>query len=125
MVRIRCLFFENINHYIHLPLKWYLPSQLPLHNPHIPFTLSHSPLPLWGCSSTHPPTPAPPTHPLLPHHSSIPLSWGIKPLQYQAPPHWCQIRPSSATYAAGAMGLPMCTLWLVASSFEKYRVLSR
>jgi hypothetical protein len=25
--------------------------------------------------------------------------------------HWCLIRPSSATYAAGAMGCSMCTLW--------------
>ena len=27
----------------------------------------------------------PPTHPLLPHHSSIPLCWGIKPPQDQGP----------------------------------------
>ena len=47
----------------------------------------------------------PPTHPLPPHHSSIPLRWGIKPLQDQGPllplmPH----KASSATYAAGATG---------------------
>jgi hypothetical protein len=30
--------------------------------------------------------------------------------------HWCPTRPSSATYAAGAMGPSMCTLWLVVSS---------
>jgi hypothetical protein len=48
---------------------------------------------------------APPTtQPLLPHHSSIPLCWGIKPPQDKdLPSHWCQIRPSSATYAAGAI----------------------
>ena len=28
----------------------------------------------------------PPTHPLPPHHSSIPLRWGIKPPQDQGPP---------------------------------------
>ena len=28
----------------------------------------------------------PPTHPLLPHCSSIPLHWGIKPPQDQGPP---------------------------------------
>ena len=28
----------------------------------------------------------PPTHPLLPHLSSIPLHWGIKPPQDQGPP---------------------------------------
>jgi hypothetical protein len=27
--------------------------------------------------------------------------------------HWCLTRPSSATYAAGAMGPSVCTLWLV------------
>jgi hypothetical protein len=27
--------------------------------------------------------------------------------------HWCLTRPSSATYAAGAMGPSICTLWLV------------
>ena len=27
--------------------------------------------------------------------------------------HWCPTRPSSATYAAGAMGLSMYTFWLV------------
>jgi len=30
--------------------------------------------------------------------------------------HWCPTRPSSATYAAGAMGLPMCTLEMVVLS---------
>jgi hypothetical protein len=34
-------------------------------------------LPLWGYS---------PTHPLLLHHSSICLLWGIKPPQDQGPP---------------------------------------
>jgi hypothetical protein len=57
---------------------------------------------------------APPlTHLLLPQHPRGPLSWVIKPPQEQgAPPQWCQIRQSSATYAAGAMGTP-CLLWLV------------
>jgi hypothetical protein len=27
--------------------------------------------------------------------------------------HWCQIRQSSATYIAEAMGVSVCTLWLV------------
>ena len=30
--------------------------------------------------------------------------------------HWCPTRPSSATYAAGAMGPSMCTFWLVVQS---------
>jgi hypothetical protein len=29
------------------------------------------------------------------------------------PSHWCQIRPSSATYAAGTIGPSMCSLWLL------------
>lgn len=42
------------NHFIHLLFEWYLPSWLPLHK-----TPTHPPssLPLWGRSSTHPPTP--------------------------------------------------------------------
>jgi hypothetical protein len=32
--------------------------------------------------------------------------------------HWCPTRPSSATYAAGAMGCSMCTLWLVVLSLK-------
>lgn len=39
--------------------------------PPILYSSPLSPLPVWGCSST--------THPLLPHHSSIPLCWSIKP----------------------------------------------
>ena len=50
--------------------------------------LSSLPLPLEG-------TPWP-NHPLLPHLSHIPLSWGIKSLQDQGPPsHWCQKRQFS------------------------------
>ena len=30
--------------------------------------------------------------------------------------NWCQLRQSSATYAAGAMVLSMCTLWLMVQS---------
>ena len=29
---------------------------------------------------------SPPTHPLPPHHPSIPLCWGIEPSQDQGPP---------------------------------------
>jgi hypothetical protein len=47
-----------------------------------------------------------PTQQLSPHCPSIPLHWGIKPSQDQCfSSHWCPTRPSSATYAAGAMGL--------------------
>jgi len=47
----------------HFPVT---PPQPPFPHPPSP----HSPLPLWEYSPTH--------HPLLPHHSSIPLLWGIK-----------------------------------------------
>jgi hypothetical protein len=36
------------------------------------------------------------------------------------PSHWCQIRPSSATYAARATGPSMCTLWLVVLVLESF-----
>ena len=84
-----------INHFMCLHLKW-SPPPFPLHTLPIP---SHSPLSL---------------HLLLPSSSSITLHWDIKPPQdWGLPSHWCQIEPSSATYAAGAMGPSLCTLWLV------------
>jgi hypothetical protein len=36
------------------------------------------------------------------------------------PSHWCQIRSSCATYAAGAMGPAMCSLWF--TPWEVWRV---
>jgi hypothetical protein len=58
----------------------------------------------------------PPTHSLLPHYSSIPLSWAFKHPQDQGLPlQLMSDRPSSATYATGSMGPSMCTLWLVVS----------
>ena len=56
-------------------------SPFPITPPQLPHTFAlsyHTPLPLWGCSSTQPPT-----HPLLPNYSRIPLLWGIKPPQDQ------------------------------------------
>ena len=62
-------------------------------------------LPLRGCF---------PIYPLLPHHPSIPLCWGIEPSQNKGlPSHWCQIRPSCATYVAGALDPSMFSLCLV------------
>jgi hypothetical protein len=70
-----------------------------------PYPLPHPKL-LWGCS--------PPTHPLL-TTLAFP-SAGASNLHRTKglPSHWCLIRLSSPTYAAGAMGLLMCTLWFVA-----------
>jgi hypothetical protein len=55
-----------------------------------------------------------PNHPLQSHYPSTPLCWGIEPSQDQGPS--LPLRSYKATYAAGAMGPSMCTLWLVVSS---------
>jgi hypothetical protein len=68
------------------------------------------PLPSFPSTSrlSPPPSPClyegapPPFHPLLSQQPSGSLSWIIKGLFSQ----WCQIRQSSATYPAGAMGPP-------------------
>jgi hypothetical protein len=68
----------------------------------------------------HPPPPAstrvlphPPTHSCFPalafsYSGALSLHW-TKNLSS----HWCQIRPSSVSYAAGDMGHFICTFWLV------------
>ena len=57
---------------------------------------------------------SPPTHPLPPHHPIFPYT-GASSLHRNKglSSHWWQVKPCSATYAAGAMGRSMCTLWLV------------
>jgi hypothetical protein len=58
-----------IGYFIYWHFKCYPPSQLPLHKPPIPSPL---PLPLWGCSSTCPPTPASwPWHSPRPGHPAF------------------------------------------------------
>jgi hypothetical protein len=57
------------------------------------------PLPLWECS------------PLPSSCLGILLHWGIEPLSPKGcSSHWCPTRPSSAIYAARAMGPSMCTV---------------
>ena len=68
-----------------------------LHHPSIHFCLHILAFPDTGASNALTPK----------HHSS----------------HWCPTRPSSATYAAGAMGCSMCTLWLVVKSLRAPRIL--
>jgi hypothetical protein len=63
---------------IHLHLKWYPTSQLPLYQPPIPH-LPPPPLCLYEGVLLI-------THPFPPHCSSIPLRWGIKPPQDRGPP---------------------------------------
>jgi hypothetical protein len=55
-----------------------------------------------------------PPHPLPPPHPGILLT-GASCLHSTKvlSSHWCLTRPSYATYAAGAMGPSICTLWLV------------
>ena len=54
----------------------------------------------------------PPTHTLHPHCPSLPLCWGIEPLQEQSPLPF-QLMLGKATYAAGAKIPSMHMLWLV------------
>jgi hypothetical protein len=74
-----------------------------IHSPGFPSKklLSHSPSP---CSPAH-------------SHFSIlafPYTWASSLHRTKGlSSHWCPTRPSSATYAAGAMGPSMCTLWLM------------
>jgi hypothetical protein len=66
-----CLFFF-INHSIHLHLKWYPTSQLPLQQAPTPHLPSPLPLPLWRYSPTNLFCPNVPTSPL---HLGIKLPW--------------------------------------------------
>jgi hypothetical protein len=61
-----------------------------------------------------PPSPCLPIHPLPLPGPVIPLYWDIEPSQDQGlSSHWWPRKLSSATYAAGALSLSMCTFWLV------------
>jgi hypothetical protein len=97
--RKACLFL--IGYFIYLHFKCY---SLSLQKPHIPCPLH---LLLWGCAST------PPIHSCLPalafHCIGLSNLHRTKGLFS----HWCPTRPSSATYAAGAMGPFICIPWLM------------
>ena len=86
-----------------------------------------SPFPGFLSENPHPISPPPASMRLflyLPTHSHFPILafpytgasslHRTKGLSF----HRCQTRPSSATYAAGAMGCSMCTLWLVVLSLK-------
>jgi len=93
---IFCIYISNV-----IPF-----SGFPFQNPPI---LSPLALLLWGCY--------PPTHSLWRPCPGIPMYWGIELSKTKAlSSQWCLTRPSSATYAAGALGLSMCSLWLVVYS---------
>jgi len=96
-------FFLNWIFFIYISNVIPLPSFLSI-NP-----LSHIfPFLLWGCSPTQSPTPSCLSALTFPYTGGLSLgeTKGFSSL-------WCLTRPSSATYAAGAMGLSMCTLWMV------------
>jgi hypothetical protein len=105
--KISNFFFFFINNSIHLHLKWYSTSCLPLHNP-----LSHicphlPPLCLFEGAPI-------PTHPFPPHCSSIVLCWGTNFHSNKGLlSHWCQTKPSSGTYVSGVMDPSLFTPWLV------------
>jgi hypothetical protein len=62
----------------------------------------------------HHPTPCSPIHTLLLSYLDIPLTGASSLLRTNGfSSRWCPTRLSSATYAAGAMGPSMCTLWLM------------
>ena len=67
----------------------------------------------------------PPTHSHFPS-LAFPYTGTLNPLRPKGhSSHWCPTRPSSATYAAGAMGPSMCTLWLVVQSLGASGSLAR
>lgn len=76
----------------------------PVTPPQTPIPSPLAPLPLWGCSSTHSPP-----HTYLPvltfPYTRVWSFYRTKDL----PSHWCQIRPSFATYVAGVLAPCMYT----------------
>jgi hypothetical protein len=94
-------FFKTfIRYFIYLHFTCYPLSWFSLFKPSVALSL-----PLWRCSLTQP---LPPHHPGI--HYTVPSTLHrIKGLSS----HWCQVRPSSATFAAEAMGPTMYTLWLM------------
>jgi hypothetical protein len=81
-------------------------SPLPVSPPQTPYPLSSSPCLYEGAP--------PPTYPLLPQHSVIPLPWTIEPPQDQGAPLPLMYNKAILCYISSyAMGPPMCSLWLV------------
>jgi hypothetical protein len=99
-------YFLLIIPFIYMTYDIPLPSY-PSTNPPSHICPSPSPLPEWGCSPTHPNSPAPPLQhlPTLGHQTSL----GPRGLLSRC----CQARPSSATFVYGAMDPSRYTPWLV------------
>jgi hypothetical protein len=92
-------FFKFLLLYFFLHFKWYPLPGFPSANP-----LSYPSLTPVSKRVLH--------HPTKHSHPIIILSWDFHRTK-GLPSHWCQIKLSSATYAAGAMGPAMCILVLV------------
>ena len=86
-----------------LTLSWFPLCKPPSH-PHLPCFYEGAP---------------PPTYPLLPHHPSIPLHWGIKPSQDQGPPLTLMSDKTPSAPSALPLTPPLGSLcsvrWLTAS----------
>jgi len=95
-------FFIYISNVIPCPV---FPSIKPLSRPHPPSSIRVSP--------TQPRTPSHLPALTFPHTGG--WEWGGSSLGRTKgfPSLWCPTRPSSATYAAGVMGLSMCTLLMM------------
>jgi hypothetical protein len=94
---VRISLFELIIPFIYI-IKWYSLSLLSLHNPYIPYVVSLSPLPLWGCS---PSTYSSLTTLAAPYAGVSNLNQ-TKGFSF----HWCQT-------VSGAMDPSLYTPWLV------------
>jgi hypothetical protein len=105
--------FIFIGYFIYLHFKYYSLSQFPSANP--------SSLLLPPASMKM--LPHPPTHSCLTTLASFYSGASSLDRVKGLPSHWCQIKESSATYTARAMGPSMCTLWLVVLSLEALGVL--
>jgi len=98
---------QNINNFYSDNLCIYISNGIPFPDFPSRTSLSHFPSP---CSSSHPPTPTSPHwHSLLLGKSSLHRTKAFSE---------SQTMPSSATYVAGAVGLSVCTVWLVVWSLE-------
>ena len=72
-----------------------------------PFPVSPSAIPLI-CPSCFYESPSPSTHPLLPHHPSIPLCWGIEPSQDPGSPLPSMPDKAILCYMDPLSGLHLC-----------------
>jgi len=99
---ITCFFFFKLDIFIYISNDSPFPGFLSIS------PLSHFPSPFFY--NGVPPPKLPTLSTSSPWHSS--LYWGSSLGRTKGfSSHRCPTRPSSATYAAGAMGLSLCTIW--------------